>query len=157
MQFLSMAFEIHLDNLKKLQDDIATISIDKALAEFIALPQADLGDDDDEASLRSLLVTLMNLSLQCWEQSTQMSRLELAERSKFWSVYNNNGRLETRTLNRYLHITTLPKYPRWQTVLQTAYFVLGHAPEESPVKQKLQRTTDRVQQWLQRQALLKRR
>ncbi len=83
--------------------------------------------------LRQTLVTLMFLSLRYWNQTTQKSKLDLAEESQIWNIYfDANGSPRTRTFDRYLKISTLPKKPRWRDVLQTAYYVLHSCPDTAP-------------------------
>jgi two-component system sensor histidine kinase ChiS len=77
------------------------------------------------AAARQAIVELMQASLEAWERSTCSTRLELAEKSGIWRVTIDDGRLRTRTLNRYLDHATLPARPRWREVLRTAYFVLA--------------------------------
>ena len=77
------------------------------------------------AAGRHAIVELMQASLEAWERSTCSTRLELAEKSGIWRVTIDDGRLRTRTLNRYLDHATLPARPRWREVLRTAYFVLA--------------------------------
>ena len=36
--------------------------------------------------------------------------------------------VQTRTLDKYLSLDTLPKAPRWKTVVATAEYVLNHGP-----------------------------
>lgn len=78
---------------------------------------------------RASLVELMNLSLDIWQQQTQLGKVELAEKSGIWKVTIDDGRLRTRALERYLRMERLPKHPRWREVLRTGYFVLGQLPE----------------------------
>lgn len=81
------------------------------------LPASDAG--------RGAMVELMQVSLEAWERSTCSTRLELAEKSGIWRITIDDGRLRTRTLNRYLDLAALPARPRWREVLRTAYFVLA--------------------------------
>lgn len=77
---------------------------------------------------RACIVALMQSCLEAWERSTCTTRLELAEKSGIWRITIDDGRLRTRTLNRYLDPATLPTQPRWREVLRTAYFVLAECP-----------------------------
>lgn len=103
--------------------------------------------------LRKAIVDLMVLSLQCWTQYSQESKIELAEKSKQWAVYVCNGRLSTRTMDRYLNINTLPKFPRWNNVLKTASFVLNECPSTIPIKKSLERSLRLTQELMKQQAL----
>jgi len=85
------------------------------------------------ACLRERLVEVMALSLRYWIQTTRTTKLELAEQSGLWTaVADKEGTWRTRTLNRYLQVSTLPKNPRWRQVLQTAYFTLQQCPNQAP-------------------------
>jgi len=84
------------------------------------------------ACLRERLVEVMALSLRYWIQTTRTTKLELAEQSGLWTaVADKEGTWRTRTLNRYLQVSTLPKNPRWRQVSQTAYFVLQQCPNQA--------------------------
>lgn len=84
-------------------------------------------------------VDLMNLSLLYWESTTGKTKIELAEKSGLWTTYiDAKGTCTTKTLDRYLHLTTLPKKPRVRQVLATGCFVLQHCPENSLMKTQLQ-------------------
>ena len=85
------------------------------------------------ACLRERLVEVMALSLRYWIQTTRTTKLELAEQSGLWTaVADKEGTWRTRTLNRYLQVSKLPKNPRWRQVLQTAYFALQQCPNQAP-------------------------
>ena len=85
------------------------------------------------ACLRERLVEVMALSLRYWIQTTRTTKLELAEQSGLWTaVADKEGTWRTRTLNRYLQVSTLPKNPRWRQVSQTAFFVLQQCPNQAP-------------------------
>ncbi len=78
----------------------------------------------DEQSYRKALVQVMVESLTVWETVTRKTKIELAEESKIWRVHINEGRLRTKTMDRYLSIKKLPRYPRWKDVVGTARFVM---------------------------------
>lgn len=80
-----------------------------------------------EEDLRLKLVELMLLAIQVWENETNTSKLELAQKSKLWSVAVDDGRLRARALERYVSVNALPKNPRWRSVLRTCNFVLKNA------------------------------
>lgn len=109
---------------------------------------------DLDTQFRHLLVDLMVLTLQCWEQTTGKDKIELAESSKLWKVTNDNSQLRVRTLDRYLSIKKLPKVPRWQTVLDTAYFVLHQSPGDSQVVRQLELAVSNTVAALRSRALL---
>ena len=87
----------------------------------------------DENQLRVFLVEAMIDCVRLWEQSTTTNRIELADRSKIWRVSIDDGRLRTRSLDKYLSIDKLPQQPRWRGVVQTCHYVLAEcelAPSE---------------------------
>ena len=89
-------------------------------------------------SLRELYVETMKYAVYFWEISTKLSKIELAERSGLWSVYlDKSGSFRTRTLDRYLDETTLPKNPKVKQIIFTANFVLEKCQSNSVLKQKL--------------------
>ncbi|MFO6422390.1 response regulator [Motilimonas sp. KMU-193] len=85
-----------------------------------------LSNDNDGDRLRNQIVDTMKTALELWQESTGLGKIELAEKSKLWRVYLDRSSLQTRTLDKYLQIDTLPKSPRWRTVLSTAEYVLSH-------------------------------
>jgi CheY-like chemotaxis protein/nitrogen-specific signal transduction histidine kinase len=91
-----------------------------------------------EGEYRQQLVTLMRSALHTWEVTTQKSKIELAEESSIWAVSIDDGRLRTRTFDRYLSIEQLPKIPRWREVVRTAYFVLSNPAIEPETRISLE-------------------
>jgi signal transduction histidine kinase/DNA-binding response OmpR family regulator len=92
----------------------------------------------DEGEYRQQLVTLMRSALHTWEVTTQKSKIELAEDSNIWAVSIDDGRLRTRTFDRYLRLEQLPKIPRWREVVRTAYFVLSNPAIEPETRASLE-------------------
>lgn len=78
-------------------------------------------DEDFRQSLVELLVETVNL----WEKVTQSDRIELAEKSRIWRVSIDEGRLRTRSLDKYLNIQKIPQNPRWRNVVKTSHYVLA--------------------------------
>lgn len=94
---------------------------------------------EDQNRTRRDAVELMNLVLEYWTESTQTTKFELAQRSKFWRVYTNlDGRERTQTLDRYLDLATLPKAPRWNQIVKTADFVLASCHRTSPLRERIE-------------------
>ncbi len=95
--------------------------------------------EETAASLddRRAIVDLMQISLETWERSTCSTRLELAEKSGIWRITIDDGRLRTRTLNRYLDLAALPARPRWREVLRTAYFVLAECQLDAGQREQI--------------------
>ena len=94
--------------------------------------------DAQEAAFRQRLVDVLNLCLELWERHTQRGRVELAERSGIWRVTIDDGRLRTRTLDRYLSLDSLPAKPRWREAVRTAYFILAECALESLQRERLE-------------------
>ncbi|MEE8059237.1 MAG: hypothetical protein V3T17_15585 [Pseudomonadales bacterium] len=95
-------------------------------------------------SFRTLLVKLMIIALEYWEQSTGKSKIDLAEQSKLWRVNVSNGQLRVYAMDRYLDIRKLPKAPRWHQVIKTAYFVLKKSKVELPLRDELKETLNSI-------------
>ncbi len=107
-----------------------------------------------KASFHQLLVDLMISSLENWETATHSSRIELAEQSGIWRVSIDDGRLRTRSLDRYLSLKTLPKKPRWREVVRTAHFVLAECQLDTATKSSLEEKLAAVTDHLRAEALI---
>ncbi|WP_435889744.1 hypothetical protein [Aeromonas media] len=59
----------------------------------------------------------MRLTLETWQQSTGKGKIVLAEKSKLWRVYMDRSSPQTRTLDKYLSLDTLPRRRGWKTVV----------------------------------------
>ena len=77
------------------------------------------------------LVQLMNESVKYWQYSTGSNRGELAKNSGLWAIQIERNSIRARTMDRYTEIETLPQYPHWDKVLETARYVLRHCPPSS--------------------------
>ena len=95
--------------------------------------------------VRQLLVDVMKATLKYWESSAQKTKFELAEESGLWRVYLDRSTLQTRTLDKYLHLETLPKTPRWRTVINTIDFVLDRCNEPSSERHDVKAMRDKLQ------------
>ena len=83
--------------------------------------------------LREAGVATLALSLRCWRQATGGSKIDFAEKSRIWTAtLDPSGTYRTRTLDRYLKLSSLPPNPRYGDILDTAYFVLSdcHLPDD---------------------------
>ena len=69
----------------------------------------------------------MQACIQFWQKSTGKNKAQLADSSNLWRVYIDGSTAKTRTLDKYLSLQSLPKKPRWETVIATAHYVLDHA------------------------------
>jgi FixJ family two-component response regulator len=89
--------------------------------------------------VRESLVETMNFALRCWKQATRKTKIDLAEESRIWNAsIDTDGTFRTRTMDRYLKITSLPVNPRTEDVLDTGYFVLSHCSDHPEMKKKLE-------------------
>lgn len=95
--------------------------------------------------VRETLVKVMTLTLTYWHDVTGKSKFDLAEESGLWRVYLDRSTLQTRTLDKYLHVETVPKSPRWRTVLSTIDFVLERCTQEGADRKELLHLKDRLQ------------
>ncbi|MCP5335102.1 MAG: response regulator [Oceanospirillaceae bacterium] len=100
--------------------------------------------DNSEENLRELGVKLARQCLNLWERYTGKSKADLAESSKIWRVYIDGSTVKTRTLDKYLALSTLPKQPRWRSVLRTAAFVQEHCQLSEQDAQALQQLAAHV-------------
>ena len=96
-----------------------------------SLPSLITEDITEEASAapgdsyRETIVALMSDSLEIWSAATGKGKIDFAETSGIWRVNLDKTSLQTRTLDKYLLIETLPDNPRWRDVLKTVSFVLS--------------------------------
>ena len=77
-------------------------------------------------NVRPLLVQVMIQTLQYWQQCTFRSKIDLATDSAIWTVNMDNSSPQTRTMDKYLHIDSIPKRPKTDDVVRTAHYVLFH-------------------------------
>lgn len=129
-----------LDKLQGIED----------LVEFI---DENLPSVSSEGEYRQQLVTLMRSALHTWEVTTQKSKIELAEESNIWAVSIDDGRLRTRTFDRYLRLEQLPKIPRWREVVRTAYFVLSNPSIEPETRASLEAELEKTKDILKKAAI----
>ncbi len=123
---------------EELTDHPAMLDKLSGIEELIEYIDSELPNVSDEGEYRQQLVTLMRSALHTWEVTTQKSKIELAEESNIWAVSIDDGRLRTRTFDRYLRLEQLPKIPRWREVVRTAYFVLSNPTIEAETRTSLE-------------------
>ena len=126
------------------------LSVIEDLVHFI---DAQLPAVSSEGEYRQQLVTLMRSALHTWEVTTQKSKIELAEESNIWAVSIDDGRLRTRTFDRYLRLEQLPKIPRWCEVVRTAYFVLSNPAIEPETRVSLEAELEKTKAILKKAAI----
>lgn len=110
-------------------------------------PASDL--DGDETFRRSI-VEVMSAALDYWQKARRKGKIELAEESGLWRVYMDRSSLQTRTLDKYLLVETLPRNPRWRDVVRTAEYVLRHCPEPMGERESLTAALTELKQQLRR-------
>ena len=67
----------------------------------------------------------MNLCVNIWIKTTKTNKVEFAEKSKIWKINIDEGRLRTRSLDKYLSLKYLPKNPRLKIIIKTCHFLLS--------------------------------
>ena len=90
------------------------------------------------ANIRPLLVQVMIQALQYWQQCTFRSKIELANDSAIWTVNLDNSSPQTRTMDKYLHIDSIPKRPKTEDVVRTAHYVLFHGKRNTELRKSLE-------------------
>ncbi|MBF0350852.1 MAG: response regulator [SAR324 cluster bacterium] len=108
-----------------------------------------LSEEYQSTAVRETLVQVMVQSIQYWEKTTGKTRIELAEESGLWRIYIDRDHYQSKTMDRYLKVHTLPKFPRWKNVVETANFVLTRCPQLEPQRTHLQTTTSNLKKLLQ--------
>jgi two-component system, sensor histidine kinase LadS len=109
--------------------------------------------DDSELQYREALVKVMQDCHYYWQKVTGESIIDLAEKSRIWSVSIDNGRLRTRSMNRYLSLDKLPSNPRWRQVARTAYFVLSKVSSDEEARRALEASVAHLQEIVEQKAL----
>ncbi|KJY88896.1 histidine kinase [Vibrio neptunius] len=136
----SYAFEgdkAKLQELKELGGEFTRLA-DRVTAE----------NQSKQDTMREVLVDSMASALLYWENVTGQSKFVFAEQSGLWRVYLDRSTLQTRTLDKYLRIETLPKTPRWRTVLNSLDYILEHCQEMSPERTHIEHLRDKLQHLL---------
>ena len=143
-----MALENALKSLSRqaiIEDGHLLGELSRLGGEFRSLADNLIRQQDDEP-LRRALVDTMRLTLDAWQQSTGKGKIVLAEKSKLWRVYMDRSSPQTRTLDKYLSLDTLPKAPRWKTVVASAEYVLKQCPLSEVQQQSLHQSTQLLRQ-----------
>ncbi|PMH41215.1 hybrid sensor histidine kinase/response regulator [Vibrio sp. 10N.286.49.B3] len=117
--------------------------------EFTRIADKATGEGQNKQDImRELLVECMSTSIAYWESVTGKSKFAFAEESGLWRVYLDRSTLQTRTLDKYLRIETLPKTPRWRTVLSSLDYISQHCHDTSPERIHLESLKDKLQKLL---------
>ncbi len=98
-----------------------------------------------QQALRQLIVECMNQAIEYWETHDGQTKFTFAEQSGLWRVYLDRSTLQTRTLDKYLRPETLPKTPRWRTVLSSMDYILVHTDKDDALRAQLISLRDQLQ------------
>jgi two-component system, sensor histidine kinase ChiS len=91
----------------------------------------------DEQDPVALAVKLMVDSLKYWEIVTGKTKTNFAEESGIWAVhYDKDGWGRTVTLDKYLSIRKIPRFPKWKNIFATAKWILKTSTPEDETSQK---------------------
>lgn len=118
------------------------------IAAQLSLSAFHRGDSDETESakiiVRQTLVATLRMSLEIWVTETGKTELDLAQKSNIWGTHldNKTGTYRSRGLQKYLSEVSLPAYPRWRKVIQTAQFVIRHCAENSESHKRLSEQLD---------------
>ncbi len=96
-----------------LRRALDTIDVPKApgATQFTSAPPSTENADDQHHAYRQTTVALMTQALDIWQKCSQKSKFDLAELSGIWRVHLDRSSLQTRTLDKYFSIDTLPQNP----------------------------------------------
>lgn len=115
-----------LENLKSLGEEFTQI-----------IDQATFTHSEKQRLLRETVVDSMIIAITYWTEATNKSKFDFAEQSGLWRVYLDRSTLQTRTLDKYLHLESLPKTPRWRNVLSSLDYILAHCTKETQNRRDL--------------------
>jgi tetratricopeptide (TPR) repeat protein len=110
-------------------------------------------DEDHRQIFKKLLVETMNLLVETWEKHTGSNRVELAEKSGAWTITIDNGTLRTRSLDKYMSLNSMPKFPRWKNVIKTCHFILSDETLSLDDRASVNEKLDAVMQVIKQRSL----
>lgn len=113
---------LKLNHLKKEKDYLQTYQLVQQLDKTLKKTKS---KETLSENYRISLINLMMKNLEVWRETTLKNRVELAQQSGIWKISIDDGRLRTRAMDRYLNIKTLPKSPRWRSVVKTSHYILS--------------------------------
>ncbi|MDP2139467.1 MAG: 7TM diverse intracellular signaling domain-containing protein [Gammaproteobacteria bacterium] len=149
----SLSSRLKLIAPRELQEHPELLEKLNSVNDIIDFLDRQLPNTTNQDDYRQQLVSLMVATLHTWEATTHKSKIELAEESNIWVVSVDDGRLRTRTFDRYLRIDLLPKIPRWREVIRTAYFVLSNPSIEPEMRRNLESELNKTKSILQTAAI----
>lgn len=136
----SFAFEgdkVKLQELKELGGEFTRLA-----------DRATLNNKSKQDIMREVLVEAMTSALAYWESVPGQTKFTFAEQSGLWRVYLDRSTLQTRTLDKYLRPETLPKTPRWRTILNSLDYILEHCNEHNQQREHIEELRDKLQHLL---------
>lgn len=87
---------------------------------------------------RKQLVDAMKLTVLYWELATQRSKIQFADESGLWRTYlDSRGTCSTKTLDKYLHMESLPANPKVHLIEKSIHFVLAQCQGHEAVRKEL--------------------
>ena len=133
-------FEFYTDRQKPslLKNKITMIN---RLVQPLDTPNQTIVDIED---LRMTVVDIMNLCVNAWLRITNTNKVEFAEASKIWKINIDEGRLRTRSLDKYLSLKHLPKNPRLRNVIKTCHFLLSNQELASSDREAIKGYLDKI-------------
>ena len=136
-QALLQNIQSHQQQLMLLDDKFHNLSQAQAPADSTAI---------SKQNLRETLVKTMINVVSIWEKHTGKNRIELAEKSKLWTVSIDNGNLRTRSLDKYLNLDKIPANPKWRNVAGTCHYVLSDETLDTSARGQLKTDLDNLMQ-----------
>lgn len=117
-------------------------AVDTTISEMDAAQESPTPGPHVRDAYRTLLVRAMTETLELWAiVSDGGKKVEFAEQSGIWRVSLDKTSLQTRTLDKYLLIETLPENPRWRDVIRSINFILAEAERVVPEQEISDRIT----------------
>jgi tetratricopeptide (TPR) repeat protein len=136
-----------LESLGQLSEsgstDLARLLNDLDALNSSQLERAVSDQSTESTEYQQALVSLMLAAVETWEESTGLTTIDLAEKSGIWLVAIDDGRLRTRTMEKYLTVQRLPRRPRWRQVVRTCRYVLIHCKLSAERRERLNALLER--------------
>ena len=95
-------------------------------------------------TFKEALIKAMVEAVDIWNRHTGKNRIDLAEKSKVWTVTIDNGTLRTRSMDKYLSLKNIPANPRWRKVVRTCHFILSDSSLSSVDRDLLNHNLNRI-------------
>ena len=95
---------------------------------------------------KEALTKAMVEAVDIWNRHAGKNRIDLAEKSKVWTVTIDNGTLRTRSMDKYLSLKNIPANPRWRKVVRTCHFILSDSRLNSSDRDLLNNNLNQIMQ-----------